>query len=472
MGEVFEDFDSFFAWYIAIVKSYAPNCETQDYKTTQDAIPKLTVNETNALIAAIKVIQPLPKGVELIINDDAHTAFSTYHIDRVLIAVPTLVRYWVRFPSIVKMLVLHELGHVNNNDILQKINKQHSECANCCMDIRINQNLNTETLNQINCCLFTFKNEATEVLNPETYFPKLGIPLALKNKITWLNIHLAWHEMYGENASENILTNGTYVISMRNINEHAAGTFGIVTAFDKTNNFYTVYKFKSEIQSAWMSENYILLKQLFNDLAGISDYENGSLIIESKKVPELTDGELGNNLINKVDIIKAIPPKESDSKPKVGDFIVTISEINSPTGIIKIGTYGQIVKELAYTDEEIPKPVFQIKPLTDEAALAFRKDDVATFRELLVNTEGGITKDESFPGVFPSEFAVTQCPHDDQDSETNYEEADMSTPPKVGDVVKQKRTGSWGVVQKINEDFTFDIQDVTEEVAKRILKAK
>lgn len=469
--EIFEDFDSFFAWYIAIVKSYAPNCETQDYKTTQDAIPKLTVKETNALIAAIKVIQPLPKGVELIINDDAHTAFSTYHIDRVLIAVPTLVRYWLRWPQIIKMLVLHECGHISNGDIHVAISPSHKDCANICMDIRINQNLSTETLNQINCCLFTFKNEATEVLNPETYFPKLGIPLALKNKMTWLSIHLQFHEMWGH-ASQSVLKPGDYVISMKQINEHAAGAFGVVTAFDKSLDTYTVSKFKSEIQSAWRSENYILLKQLFNDLAGISDYANGSLIIESKKLPELTDGELGNNLINKVDIIKAIPPKESDSKPKVGDFIVTIAEINSPTGIIKIGTYGQIVKELAYTDEEIPKPVFQIKPLTDEAALAFRKDDVATFRELLVNTEGGITKDEPFSGIFPSEFAVTQCPSDNQDSETNYEEADMSTPPAVGDVVKVKANGSWAVVQKINEDFTFDVQDVTEEVAKRILKAK
>lgn len=475
-GSEFDNFDDFFNWYIAIIASLVPDYSMIPHEEVHRQIPKMTASEIEDLSKTVRELQPLPKGVELICDDSAGTFYSTFHNGKVLIAYPTIMRYWVRYPNIIKAAIQHEFGHILNGDIYQPIVDGHKSCTNKCMDIRINQNLNKDSFNQVYCCLMEFKNKIVDwAFTPENYFPKLGLPLASKNKIGWLAIHQAWHEVYGD--SEDLpLKIGDYTVTLKEVNGFPVCTFGIVVANDKATSTYAIHRLIDSVQSAWKEENYISIAKIFNSF-GLRDYKNGEMIIANNKLSQLTTGLLGDGLEFKKDFLRAIPPTEKDTLPRIGDFVFTTNDI----GAFKAGTYGQVVSfgtvsshtAMDENAEDAGAP-YIVAPLTDEFSKIFKKRDFPAFQEKIITEK--LTQDTTFDANFPNDMVVVKPPSKDSEIKDDREpDTDSTNPPKIGDVVYVKKGAkkhSYGILQKIEEDFTFAINEITKEQAMEILKSK
>lgn len=467
--EVFEKFDDFFNWYIAVISMYAPDFRNMNYSEVQNAIPKMTSAEIDSLNKHIESLQPLPKGVELVCNDNESTLYSCFNKARgkVQIAYPTIVKFWVRYPKMLKAAIQHEFGHILNGDIYQQANPSHSHCINICMDVRINQNIDRDAVNQMYRCLFTFRNEYYEASTPEVYFPKLGLPISLKGKYSWRNIHDKWHEVFGHHTNLP-LKKGDYIVTIKSINGNPVPTFGIIVSDDKEKGTYAANKFIDSIQVAWKGENYIELENIFNSF-GLSDYSNGDAIILLNKLDLMTDGIIADNLIFQTDFLKAIPPRKEKSIPKIGDFVITIKDIDG----IKSGTFGQVKGYgLSYSPigSDSSGTTIVVSPLTELFQEIFNKRDYSLFKEKLLTEK--LTEDSEFEAVFPSEAVVIQSPNYKESGGGEKPNTDAKNPPKLGDVVFVKKNNTYGIIENIEEDFTFVITEITKEQAITIIKSR
>jgi hypothetical protein len=477
MSEIaeFNDFNDFFNWYIAIIKSLVPDPDKTDYRIVLDRIPKLTKEEKDELESKIIEFQPLPPGIVLVNDDSAFTLFSRYNpaLKRVEICYPSILRYWVRFPLLIKAGIQHEFGHIINGDIYVPVTEAHAQCSNICMDIRINQNINREAINQINCCLFYFVNAQHPANTPEGRFGELGIPLSLADRMGWKEIHLAFHEVYGMGTATFLPKVGDYAILIKDVSGSSVGSFCIVTEADKATSLCTLEVLSDEIQEAWRQQNYIKLQELFYELVGTEDYSNGSAIVMAGKVSAITKAiDALTGLKANEHFVIAKPPKAEQALPHIGDFAFTLEDIND----IKKGTYCQVVDfgTVSNTSPEYPVYPYVLSPLTEEAAEAFKDRNAKRLRELLL--KGSILKKETIDADFPNQFVSIKPPNDQEMPDDNEAQpADMTKAPAVGDVIQIKRgpdKGKYGVIAAINPDFTFEYNEVSKEHALIILRGK
>lgn len=471
----FTDFNDFWNWYIAVISSIMPNPDKADYRAVLSAIPKLSSQERKELEIKIREYQPIPEGIELVNDDSAFTFFSRYNPDRrrVEICYPTIVRYWVRFPLLIKAVIQHEFGHIINGDIYAPITQAHAQCANICMDIRINQNINREAINQINCCMFMFTNAKHPANTPEDRFGELGIPLVMANKMTWKEIHLAFHEIYGMGSTTFLPKVGDYAILIKSASGAPAGTFCIVTEVFKDTSTCTLEVLLDEIQEAWRGQNYIKLQEIYFNLTGIEDYVNGAIVVSNGKVSNITKPvDALTGLKANEDFIVAIPPKKTETLPKIGDFALLIKDV----GDMKAGTYCQVV-DLGYendSNEDFETYPYELSPVTLEAQEAFKARNAKMLRELLL--KGNILQDIKFISYFPSDFICVNAPNDQQaDEDLDSIATDSTKAPEVGDVIQIKRgpdKGKYGIIMDINPDFTFVWREITKEVALEIMRGR
>lgn len=487
-GSVFENFDDFFNWYVAVIGSIVPNYKQMQHKSILDAIPRLTPSEVLEMNKIIVEYQELPKGIILICDDSAHTFYSTFSGGVYKIAYPSIFRYWLRYPPIMKAAIQHEFGHIMYKDCLLQSNESHGDCNNICMDIRINQNINNLELQQMYRCLFTFKNEFYKgEYTPESMFPKIGIQLALKGKVGFDFIHKKYHEFYNTDSLR--LKVGEYIVLVKEITNPTnnkvfkVGTFGIITKVNDDQT-YSAEKLVDELQDIWKSDDYIFMRNYYQS-KGIHDYTSGASVIAENKLSDIADGLIADTLVFKKDFFQAIPPKEEQSFPQIGDFIITIKDINSDGDIIPSLTYGQVIgfaesgsyasmgDESDEEDEEEGKatlaPNIIVNPLTSEFQEIFKKRDFALFA-LKILTEK-LCESTSFQATFPINAVVIRPPNEKQKPTDEPQNADEKKPPKVGDVVITKNK-SYGIVEKINNNFTFVINEISKEQAMIILKSR
>lgn len=480
-GSIFENFDDFFNWYVAVIGSIVPNYKEMNYKNILDAIPRLTPSEVAEMNKIIVEYQELPKGIVLICDDSAHTFYSTFSGGVYKIAYPSIFRYWLRYPPIMKAAIQHEFGHIMYKDCLLQTNDGHGDCNNICMDIRINQNINNLELQRMYRCLFSFKNEFYEgECTPESFFPKIGIQIALKGKIGFDFIHKKYHEFSNQESLR--LKVGAYIILVKEVinpisnKAFKVGTFGIITKVN-ADQTYSAEKLVDELQNIWNSDDYISMRNYYQS-KGIDDYENGAIVIAENKLREIASESISESLIFKKDFFVAIPPKEEQSFPRIGDFVITIKEINSNGDIIPSLTYGQVkgyAEDSSYSSmddengEEQREPNIIVNPLTSEFQDIFKKRDFSLFA-LKILTEK-LCESTSFEAIFPINAVVISAPNEKQKSTDEPPNADGKTPPKIGDVIITKNN-SYGIVEKINNNFTFVINEISKEQAMIILKSR
>ena len=267
----FNNFDDFFAWYMNVIKSKVDGFNvSMSSKEIHLKIGKLTKEQFELTNRVIRRIQKMPKNIILVNDNKAGTFYSYWdnYRKKAVIAYPSVTYHWLRYPDLVKGAIQHEIGHIINGDILYKpkdkeYQKAHAGCINMSMDCRINQNINYQILDYINRALFTFENKQTDLIVPETWMvKKAGLPIALKNKVTWIYIHDNYHKIHPDPLPEDIveaqLDVGTYVMTTVDKYGEPKGTYGIVTEvkLDVGKQDYMVGKISQEEIDALKNEDY------------------------------------------------------------------------------------------------------------------------------------------------------------------------------------------------------------------------
>jgi len=163
----------------------------------------LTKGQINDVNEAIRIVCKFPKRIELVYAPNMFTFASSYHPvkKKIIIIYPTVAWYFRQFPDLLKVLIQHELGHILNKDIFEETERKHARCTNITMDVRINMHLSYDHLDYANRCLFHFENKKTDLLVPETFYPKLGLPL-IAGGYDWRTAHDYYHLFDAEKKKE------------------------------------------------------------------------------------------------------------------------------------------------------------------------------------------------------------------------------------------------------------------------------
>ena len=196
-NKIYTEWDEFWEFYISKIKEYVPNYESMHPTDATTSLPPLTNAEFVNLNHTIRRLVNLPTRIHLQYAPNLQTFASGFDrkIQGLIIQYPTVTKWFVNFPSILKTAMYHEMGHIQNYDYDVKVQPTHNDCVNICMDTRINQHLNQLDLDYINRCLFTLTNEPTELVVPEVIYRQCKIPqtLDMGYALSWQEIHHHWH---------------------------------------------------------------------------------------------------------------------------------------------------------------------------------------------------------------------------------------------------------------------------------------
>jgi hypothetical protein len=454
----FSDFNEFFAWYINIIKSkvdgYNVGMGSDEIHLKMGKLTRDQFEQTNRII---RKIQKIPKGIVLVNDNKAGAFYSRWNnkTKKAEIAYPSVTYYWLRYPDIIKGAIQHEIGHIVNQDILINSQKGHEGCINRSMDCRINQNIDYTILDYINRCLFTFNNEPTDLIVPETWMVKqCGLPVSMKSKVTWTYLHSAYHQIHPEPLAEDRgdakLDVGTYVKTKVDKHGEPKGTFGIITniKLDVGKQDYIVGKISQEEIDALINEDF----EFFENLK------------TNKEISYQELGEYEYNRINKeLSIIKK-PIVNRAEPPKVGDIALTIRKINT----IPEANFGMVV-------EKLNQHQFVINEFTDEIQKIVGKGDASAYYEALFKGENifGINKET---GIFLEDFILRNLtPPMPSGGGSAPETTKQIEKPMIGDVVvitTGSSKGKYGVIKSEDEEGNYEISEVSEEVAKAIVGKK
>jgi len=473
----FSDFNLFFAWYMNVIKS---KVDGYDVSMGSDEVHlkfgKLTEEERSFTERMIRKIQLIPKGIGFD-NDDTIGTFACYwdkQKKKAIIKYPSVTYYWLRFPEMIKAAFQHEIGHIVNGDITYKsehgeaYQQEHHQCINVSQDVRINQNLNYQTLDYINRCLFTFTNSVTKLNVPEQYFPKCGLNVhAYKGRATANFIHKNYHNMHPKpqpTKDEMVLKIGSYVKTLVDKYGYPKDTYGRIVGKTPISNDvfdYTIVKITDEEIVALDKEDYMFFEQ-FNDPA-----QNimGNYIFPEKFIKDNLIGSYKyNEDVEELEVLQR--PVSSKIKPEVGSIALSIKKIGS----ISEANYSIISKVI---DEEKGKCV--LNEFTDELQKIIGAGDADTYFEKL-RIGKDLFNGNSEEGIFKIDFVIFPLsPNPKNPPPPPPPDTKNVDKPKEGDVVQIKKgdkKGKYGVIQKITEDGEYVITEVSEEVAKAMVAKK
>ena len=464
----FPDFNLFFSWYINVIKARVDNFNVgMGSDEIHLLVGNLTKEEKDFTDKTIRKIQRIPKGIVLINDNKAGTFYSCWDKSRgkAVIAYPSVTYYWLRFPEMIKVAMQHEIGHIINNDITYhsengaEWDMQHSQCLNRSMDCRINQNLNYDTLDYINRCLFTFANVPTDLIVPETFFPKCGLPISWKGMAKMTYIHLKYHDVnpkpLDEDEEQDVrLRIGSYVKTSIEKYSVPSGTYGVIVSITPKTAIlrdYGIAKISQEEIDALENEDYKFFERLDGSKPTVSSFGDYQYNNEVKEITPL----------NK-------PIRQQQEPPQCGDIALTIMDVNSipqATFCIVMDVVDEGTGE--YTLNEFSSDLQRIIGKGD-AKTYFEKmqsgqDDIFT-----VNVENAIfKKDFILRKLSPPPTSPPPPPPPDAPKPVDL--------PNEGDVVyieKGTQKGKYGVIDTINEDGTYTITEVSEDVVNAMFGKK
>lgn len=476
----FTDFNLFFAWYINIIKS---KVEGYNVAMSSDEIHllmgKLNKEEREFTERAIRKIQKIPKGIYLENDNSVGTFYSQWNSPKKMakIAYPSVVYYWLRFPDMVKAVIQHEIGHIVNLDIVPNTKHDdayrasHSACINRSMDCRINQNLNYQSLDYINRCLFTFSNVPTELLVPETWFPKCGLPIQWKGKANWTYIHDNYHKVNPEPLNEDeenfTLKIGSYVKTTIDKHGFPSGTYGrIISKLPIAPNVYDymVIKITDEEIEALDTEDYKFFEE-FDDPISVL----GGSTTNISPTFDLAANEMGLYSYNKDNKELQVLQKPIVEKiqPQCGDIALTLKDINN----IPQATFCIITDEVDAENGE-----YMLREFSDELQNIIGSGDADSYFAKIESGQEDLFTNNEEKGVFAIDFILRNLsknggnpPPPPPDDTKKIEK------PKKGDVVvisKGDKKGKYGVIQEETEDGKYVITEVSEDVAKAMVGKK
>ena len=178
----FTDWDEFWDFYISNVKkdigtkkfSVIKNNSTRIATSLERIDDNFRINTLDPLIRKAGMI---PDKILLEYDPKATTFYSAYSKQRkrFYIGYPTFTKYMCYWEPCMKASFRHEMGHILRGDCLLTMSFSKVRNSNACMDIRINDQLEREGLEQVYKCLY-FKNKEQKLLVPEQQFPKIELP--------------------------------------------------------------------------------------------------------------------------------------------------------------------------------------------------------------------------------------------------------------------------------------------------------
>lgn len=474
---VFENFNDFFAWYINVIKSKVDGFNvTMSYQEIHLRVGLLTKEQQQFTEKMIRRIQNLPKNLPIIFTNynDIGTFAARWNGQqkKAEILYPSVCYYWLRFPEMVKAAIQHELGHIVNRDIFYKSEygdeyaKTHQNCINRSMDCRINQNLDENTLDFINRCLFTFNNEPTECIIPKTFAVKqCGLPISLQGKLTWTLIHKGYHNQHpepmpDENEEEVELGLGDYVMTLVEKNGVPKGTYGRILEIYPDHK-YQLVKITDEEIKALKEDNYKFFEN-FNDY--ISVLGGSFLIINDKAYVEAnTIIEPYQYLLTNKEI-KVIPvPKYTETHPESGMIALALRDINN----IPEANFALITDVIDVNDKK-----YKLLEFNEEVQRIIGKGDAKAYYELFKQGVDMFTDNHEI-AIYTEDFTLKNLspPNENPPPPKPPKEKEVNK-PKVGDIVvisKEDNRGKYGVIKAISEDGKYQIDEVSEKVAKSMV---
>ncbi|MBK7362959.1 MAG: hypothetical protein IPJ01_11745 [Micavibrio sp.] len=480
------DFNEFFAWYMNIIKSKVDGFDvSMPSDVIHNKIGKLTKEEqkfTEKMIRKIQHIPKSPQGKNMIEfeNDNSLGTYACYwnkNKGKFIIKYPSVTYYYLRYPDIIKVAIQHEIGHIVNGDCVYKsehgsdYQKEHHSCINKAQDTRINQNLNYDTLDYLNRCLFTFSNAPAPCpFVPELYFPKCGLSLSYKGSATAPFIHTNYHKMHPEADKDDgkvDLMLGTYVKTLIDKHGYPAETYGRVVKkrpVNPSSTNYGIIKITDDEIEAIKNDDWKFFKS-FNDPIAVL---GGNTLFADAKF--LKDNEIGNYEYGK-DVKELNPlqkPVSPDKIPKEGDIAFTRKDVGS----IPKEVFGMITKIIDESKKE-----YQISEFVDEFQKLIGSGKAEEYFELLTSGRTFPFTGNTEMEIWIKEFIIKPLsppppPCDDPPCPEPPEKPIER--PQVGDVVQIKKgdkKGKYGVIEAETENG-FVITEVSEEVAKAMVSKK
>jgi hypothetical protein len=461
----FTDFNLFFAWYINVIKG---KVDGYNIMMSSDEIHlkvgRLTKEEAAFTEKMIRRIQRIPKGIVINNDNSAGTFYCRWNntLKKAEICYPSVTYYWLRFPNMVKAAFQHEIGHIINGDILFKsefgvaYQNAHAACINRSQDTRINQNLNYQTLDYINRCLFTFSNSPTSLLVPETFFIKCGLPLSLKGKSSWQFIHTNYHNYnpnpLNEDAENYNLKIGQYVQTTISKHGKPAGTYGITASammLATGGVAYTIAEISQQEIDALNDDDYKFFEEFTPDIStmpviGDYQYDVGVQELEPLKKPVL----------------------ELKPAPQTGDIAILIK----PLGVLGEATFAMVSEVI-----DIAQGQYKLIEFTDEIQGYLGAGNADKYFELLEQGVNLFTSNEEI-AIYLQDFITKQfSPTPPQGSPPPPpEDTKQVEKPQAGDVVvieKGVSRGKYGII-KGEDNGEYIIDEVSEAVARAVLSKK
>jgi|TARA_R110000823_G_scaffold309032_3_gene433008 hypothetical protein len=178
----YNDWNQFWEFYIKSVKEDIGTKKFSVIKNNSSRIAKSIerIDDEFRILTLEPLIRKagmIPTSVDLYYDPSATTFYSAYSRERKVfyIGYPTYTKYMCFWEPSMKAAFRHEMGHILRGDCLLKMPFSKVRNSNCCMDIRINDQLDREALSQVYKCLY-FKDKEVELLVPESQFPKIDLP--------------------------------------------------------------------------------------------------------------------------------------------------------------------------------------------------------------------------------------------------------------------------------------------------------
>ena len=189
--EYFTEWEDFWEFYISSVEA---DIGSNKFKAVRSSrISKLLTPidkkfRKEVLEPLIRRAGIIPKSIILRYDKKATTFYSTRDTKKkkYVVGYPTFTKYMCYWEPAMKAAFRHEMGHILRGDCILSLPALRVSNANKCMDIRINNQLDREALEQVYKCLFfneTFYGGSNELLVPEQQFPKIGMPYNEETRI-------------------------------------------------------------------------------------------------------------------------------------------------------------------------------------------------------------------------------------------------------------------------------------------------
>jgi len=183
----YTEWDKFWDFYMESVKNDVGDYKFQALKNSSSRITKNLSRITDefrlgVLDDLVREAGMIPDNILLFYDPKATTFYSAYSRKkkRFYIGYPTFTKYMCYWEPAMKAAFRHEMGHILRGDCLLTMPFSDVRNSNCCMDIRINDQLDRNGLLEVYKCM-NFKDKDQPLLVPEEQFGKIDLPYDEEN---------------------------------------------------------------------------------------------------------------------------------------------------------------------------------------------------------------------------------------------------------------------------------------------------